>query len=116
MPNKPLPTPARARKPGRRPLGEQALTGAQRQARYRLRHPTAPVIRYRRPTDRRSRPQRWRNAVDELLALQDEYAQWLDALPEAIHDSPTGQALQAIIDLDLNEIAEIEPPRGFGRD
>jgi hypothetical protein len=41
---------------------------------------------------------------------------WLDALPEATLDSPTGQALQAIIDLDLNEIAGVEPPRGFGRD
>jgi len=116
MPNEPLPAQASARKPGRKPLGEQALTGAQRQARYRLRHPAAPVVRYRRPTDRRSRPQRWRDAVDELLALQAEYGQWLDALPEATHDSPTGQALQAIIELDLNEIADIEPPRGFGRD
>jgi len=116
MPHEPLPPPAGARKPGRKPLAEQALTGAQRQARYRLRHPAAPVIRYRRPTDHRSRPQRWRDAVDELLALQAEYAQWLDALPEATHDSPTGQALHAIIELDLNEIADIEPPRGFGRD
>jgi hypothetical protein len=49
-----------------------------------------------------------------LLALQAEYTQWLDALPEATLDSPTGQALQAIIDLD--EIADVEPPRGFGRD
>ena len=116
MPNEPPLAQASARKPGRKPLGEQALTGAQRQARYRLRHPTAPVIRYRRPTDRRSRPQRWRDAVDELLGVQAEYAQWLDALPEATLDSPTGQALQAIIDLDLNEIAGVEPPRGFGRD
>ena len=51
-----------------------------------------------------------------MLALQAEYIQWLDALPEATLDSPTGQALQAIIDLDLNEIAGVEPPRGFGRD
>jgi hypothetical protein len=26
------------------------------------------------------------------------------------------QALQAIVDLDLDELASIEPPRGFGRD
>ena len=116
MPDQPAPAKPGARKPGRKPLGEQPLTGAQRQARYRRRHPATPVIRYRRPTDRRSRPQRWRDAVDELLALQAEYAQWLDALPEATHDSPTGQALQAIIDLDLNEIADVELPRGFGRD
>jgi hypothetical protein len=48
--------------------------------------------------------------------LQAEYAAWLQALPEATHDSPTGQALQAIVELDLDELAAIEPPRGFGRD
>jgi len=31
-------------------------------------------------------------------------------------DGATGQALQAIIDLDLADILAIEPPRGFGRD
>src|SRR5437870_4437302 len=71
------------RKPGRRPTGQQALTGAERQARYPARHTGAVVIRYRRPTDRRSRPQRWRDAVAELIALQGEYAQWFDALPDA---------------------------------
>jgi hypothetical protein len=116
MPHQPTPAKARENKPGRKPVGEKALTGAQRQARYRLRHAAAPVIRYRRPTDRRSRPQRWRDAVAELFAVQEECAQWLDALPQATYDSPTGQALQAIIELDLDEIANIEPPRGFGRD
>jgi len=29
---------------------------------------------------------------------------------------PNGDALQAILELDLDEIAAIEPPRGFGRD
>jgi hypothetical protein len=28
----------------------------------------------------------------------------------------TGEALQAILDFDLDELAAIEPPRGFGRD
>jgi len=37
-------------------------------------------------------------------------------MPEATHDSPTGEALQAIAELDLGEIIAIEPPRGFGRD
>jgi hypothetical protein len=104
------------RKPGRRPMGQRALTGAERQARYRTRHAAAPAIRYRRPTDRRSRVQRWQDAVAELLALQAEYADWLAAIPEATRDSPTGAALQAIVDLDLDELGNIEPPRGFGRD
>jgi hypothetical protein len=103
-------------KPGRKPTGQRALTGTERQARYRARHAGAVVIRYRRPTDRRSRAQRWRDAVAELIALQGEYAQWLAALPGATRDGATGDALQAILDLDLDEIAAVEPPRGFGRD
>ena len=48
--------------------------------------------------------------------MQKEYAAWLEALPDATHDSATGEALQAIVDLDLDDILAIEPPRGFGRD
>ena len=103
-------------KPGRRPVGRRALTGAERQARYRARHATAPVIRYRRPADRRSRVQRWQAAVAELLALQAEYADWLAAMPEPTRNGATGEALQAIVELDLDELSNIEPPRGFGRD
>ena len=107
---------------GRRPQGEHALSGAERQARYRTRQnlpvPAIPPAQPHRPTRprRASRVQRWHAAVGEIVALQAEYAAWLQALPEATHDSPTGQALQAIVDLDLDEIAAIEPPRGFGRD
>src|SRR5215469_18101693 len=46
-------------KPGRKPIGQRALTAAERQARYRARHTGTVVIRYRRHADRRSRPQRW---------------------------------------------------------
>ena len=78
---------------------------------------TAPVvkIRYRKPTDRRSRPQRWRDAVAELLELQADYQQWLDGLPESLVDTPTADALRAVCDLVLSSL-EIDPPRGFGRD
>jgi hypothetical protein len=44
------------------------------------------------------------------------YARWLEALPEATRDTATGETLQAIADLDLEEIIAIRPPRGFGRD
>jgi len=104
---------------GRQPQGEHALSNAERQARHRARQQAktaAPIMRYRRPADRRSRPQRWTNAVAELLALQAEYAAWADALPEALRDTATAEALQAIVDLDLAELADIEPPRGYGRD
>ena len=66
---------------GRTPASDRPLTGAERQARYRGVHAGQPVIRQR--ADRRSRPQRWRDAVAELLVLQVEYAARLDKLPEA---------------------------------
>jgi hypothetical protein len=104
---------------GRQPEGEQPLSNAERQARYRTRHqanePRLP-IRYRRPIDRRSRPQRWDDAITELLALQAEYAAWFEAIPENLRDGPTAEALQAIVELDLEELRVITPPRGYGRD
>ena len=104
---------------GRKPQGERALSNAERQARHRARHSTQspPIMTHtRQPTNRRSRPQRWRNAVGELLALQAEYATWLDALPEGLRSSPTAEALEAIVDLDLAVLTDMEPPRGYGRD
>jgi hypothetical protein len=107
---------------GRKPEGVQALTGAERQARYRARHDmpmdTIAVIRHRAPANVRAatRVQRWNATVGALVALQAEYAAWLQALPEATRDGATGEALQAIVDLDLDEIIAIRPPRGLGRD
>ena len=104
---------------GRQPEGDHALSDAERQARYRARRQaeqTPSRVRYRRPADRRARPQRWHDAVAELLALQAEYAAWCDALPNSLRDSATAEALQAILELDLDVLADIEPPRGFGRD
>lgn len=105
---------------GRKPENHQALTGAERQARYRARQDQdeARAARAPRPVKRRplTRPQRWHAAVATLLALQAEYAAWLEATPEATRDNATGDALLAIIELDLDEIVAIQPPRGFGRD
>ena len=104
---------------GRQPEGETALSNAERQARWRAKHQApAPsvVIRSRRSVDRRSRVQRWRDAVAELVDIQSDCAVWLDALPEPLHGTATAEALQAIVDLDLDELAAIEPPRGYGRD
>ena len=93
------------------------MTGAQRQARYRAsRIQGKPVVKFRCPVDRRSRPQRWQAAVEELLELQESYQAWLDSLPENLQEGSTAQALQAICDLDLSELESAEPPRGFGRD
>jgi hypothetical protein len=104
---------------GRQPEGEHALSNAERQARYRARReaqqPT-PVVRYRRPADRRTRAQRWHDTVTGLVALQAEYAAWYDVLPDNLRETATGAALQAIVDLDLDDLVSIEPARGFGRD
>jgi hypothetical protein len=106
---------------GRRPEGEQALTGAERQARYRRRagqlweHGPVQVMSRRLPRGP-TLSRRWNDTVAGLVALRDEYARWLEALPEATRDSATGEALQAMVDLDLEEITAIQPPRGFGRD
>ena len=99
------------------PVGETAMTGAERQARYRAaRMANAPLIRIRRPVDRRSRIQRWNDTIAAAVELQAEYATWLDALPDNQQDSALAEALRAIVELDLSELQAIEPPRGFGRD
>lgn len=106
---------------GRRPEGERALTGAERQARYRQRpgqpQEQGPVQAMpRRLTRGPTLSRRWNDAVAGLVALRAEYARWLEALPEATRDTATGEALQSMVDLDLEEIIAIQPPRGFGRD
>ena len=101
----------------RPPLGGKPMTNAERQARHRAtRAAVRPVVHYRRPADRRSRTQRWHEAVAVLLALQAEYRAWFQALPGNLQESATAQALHEIDELDLDELAAIEPPRGFGRD
>jgi hypothetical protein len=104
-------------KRGPKPQGEAALTPAERQARYRAaRQAGTPAVRYRKPGDRRSRPQRWKDAVAELVELQAGYQDWLDGLPENLRDGATAEALAAVCALDLSELEGVEPPRGFGRD
>ena len=103
----------------RKPDAAPALTNAERQANYRPRRQAlqpAPAIRYRRPAHRRSRPQRWHDAVAELLALQAEYAAWFNTLPDSLSQTPSAEALQDMVELDLSELAAIQPPRGYGRD
>jgi len=104
---------------GRQPEGEAALSNAERQARYRARRsaPQPPVaIQRPPPARRRSRTKRWNDALAELLAVQVECAAWFEALPESLRDSPTAEALQAMIELDLDAIAAVQPPLGYGRD
>jgi hypothetical protein len=98
-------------------IGDAAMSGAERQARYRAaRAAGAPVVRVRHPAPRHSRSRRWNDAVAGLTALVAEYTAWLDALPDNQQDSATAEALRAIAELDLSDLHAIQPPRGFGRD
>ncbi|GEM_PF-5066606 len=77
-----------------------------------------------------SRPERWQRAtdqmregLDELKALQEEYQDWMDNFPENAQSSATYEKLEAVCDLDLDEldsqiddIMNIDLPKGFGRD
>jgi hypothetical protein len=51
-----------------------------------------------------------------MRAVQAECAAWFEALPESLRDSPAASALQEMIDLDLDAIAQVQPPLGYGRD
>ena len=93
------------------------LTAAQRQARRRAKRrqqsgppPAAPARRLP------PRPKRWAAAVAALIALQDEYRTWLDNLPDNLERSRLADKLQAIAELDLEELHAIDPPLGYGRD
>ena len=100
----------------RKPIGETAMTDAERQARCRAaRIAGKPAIRIAaRPTIQPSPA--LADAVAELTDLQAQYATWLDALPSNLRESTTADALQAICDVDLTDLQAIEPPCGFGRD
>jgi hypothetical protein len=37
-------------------------------------------------------------------------------LPDNLRDNPTSEALEIIVDLDLDALTAIVPPRGYGRD
>jgi hypothetical protein len=75
-------------------------------------------VRFRRPKDRRSRPQQWHDAVAVLQDCLEAYQGWRDNLPTGLADSKIAERLDAVLELrDLVEQLEVvELPRGFGRD
>ena len=104
---------------GRMPEGAAALSNAERQARHRAKKQALQsplIIKRSKAAARRSRSKRWNDGLSEMLAVQAECAAWFDALPESLRDSATATALQDMIDLDLDAIAAVQPPRGYGRD
>ena len=77
-----------------------------------------------------TRAERWdyeivraQQAIEELVAIQSEFEDWYDSMPENLQGSPTGEMLEEIVNIDLdsaetsiNEAAEAQIPKGFGRD
>jgi hypothetical protein len=69
-------------------------------------------------------------AVSDLRDLQEEYQDWLDNLPENLQHGALAEKLQAITELDLDDVESmfdeaigkideaegVELPQGFGRD
>jgi hypothetical protein len=98
-------------------IGTNPMTPAERQARRRAvsrqqsPRPAAAPARRVAP-----RPTRWLAAVAALVDLQEEYRTWLENLPENLESSRLADKLRAIVELDLEELQAIDPPRGFGRD
>ena len=86
--------------------------------------PNEPELKDRRPTVNGSgsrlssqrlgyaRPQRWAAAVEAQVDLQDEYRVWRDDLPASLESSRLAGKLQAIGELDLDELQSIDPLRG----
>jgi hypothetical protein len=69
-----------ARMPGPPPRGDHTLTPGERSAAFRERRKAAAatgkppvVVRYRKPADRRSKPQQWADATTALLDALDAY-------------------------------------------
>ena len=97
-------------------IGGRAMTPAERHARRRARlhrdNCASPALPARRTPPR---PQRWAAAVAALIDLQDQYRGWLDNLPASLDGSRLADKLQAIVELDLEELQAIDIPRGYGR-
>jgi hypothetical protein len=96
-----------------------ALSGAERAKRYRAhRAAGGKPVRYRRPSDRRGRSQKWADAIETLLSILDDYQQWRDNMPAGLADTPTATLIDGVLEMrDLVEqLQAAELPKGFGRD
>ena len=102
-----------------RGVGVMALSDAERARAYRERRKAGEkLVRYRRPKDRRSKPQQWADATETLLSVLDAYQDWRDNMPPGLAESTTAQLIDEVLALrDLVEqLQAAELPKGFGRD
>lgn len=71
------------------------------------------------------------SSLEDLRAVRDEYEEWRDNLPENLQDGPTGEKLNAVVDIDIpddveNLLDDVESalteaegadlPQGYGKD
>ena len=103
---------------GCKPERERALSNAERQSRYRARQHdqmATPKIRGTAcpPIDAAERNAGAMQSMN-CSPCNPNTLRGSTRFPTAF--APTGESLQAIADLDLNALAEIDPPRGYGRD
>lgn len=78
----------------------------------------------------KSRTVRWQEAASraaealrELQAVQEEYQEWYDKLPEGLQNSSVGGKLEEVVNIDVQgaldaaeEAEGADLPLGFGRD
>ena len=98
-------------------------THAERQRAYHQRQiatqgrPPAPAPpKKQRPL---SRPARLRAVLSEVETLQQEYQEWLDAIPDSLQESEQAARLAEVVEqleAIATQLADVNPPRGFGKD
>ena len=98
-----------------------ALSNAERQRRYRQRRRTGETkVVYRKPKGPRSRSARLKDAIETIITIREEYRDRRDSVPETLEDTATvallEQVLEALDALELDSLAALELPRGYGRD
>jgi hypothetical protein len=96
------------------------MSSAERQRAYiaRLKAGIPTASKPRRPIDRRSKPQRWDDAIAELLGVLDAFQEARDNLPDSLAESAYVEKLDTMLELRelVETLAEADLPKGFGRD
>ena len=96
------------------------MSSAERQRAYisRLKAGLTPTPKPRRAIDRRSKPQRWADAVGELQNLLDGYQEARDNLPDSLAETAYFEKLDTILELRelVEALADADPQKRFGRD